>query len=87
MVTGGATIKKLPLTTQRTASALRSGPRTDERPRTGPDRSHLGPDHGLGPALIVQGAVSVLTFLHRIKDRLRTGPDWSFRYNVGITFR
>ena len=68
-------------------SVLRSGPRTDERPRTGPDRSHLGPDHGLGPALIVQGAVSVLTFLHRIKDRLRTGPDRSFRYNVGITFR
>lgn len=67
-------------------SVLRSGPRTDERLPTGPDRSHLGLDHSLGPVLIVQGAVLVLTFLHRIKDWLRTSLDWSFHYNVGITF-
>ena len=52
------------------ASVRRSSPRTAKRPRTGPDRTDLGPDRSPGPASVLNGPVLVLNF----SGKLRTSP-------------
>jgi len=61
-----------------TVSVWRSGPRTDEGPRTRPDQTDLGPDRSPGPAQDHTASILVLTFWAGIKDWSWTSLDRSF---------
>ena len=50
-------------------SVRRSSPRTTKGPRTGLDRTDLGPDCSPGPTLVLSGPVLVLKIFWDIKDR------------------
>ena len=55
------------------SSVRRSSPRTGKGPRTGPDRTDLGPDHGPGPCLFKEFAV----WSYYFQPDLRTDKDRS----------